>query len=436
MNLTLAEVRELPLAAALLDLDGTLIARTPEWNGAGPGTVLYSLRVTRLAVATGAADPAAAALLDLLLAALGDAAGAVQGVQQLRITMLSASLRVVAGRQVATRGSSHDVIDLAVAGIGARTELSVRVEGRPAVPVAAPEVAALCLVQLAVNAERHTRTSWVTLVQDGTAFHVVWPGRSGRPQLPSSRRHLDRARWGLGFCRIAADTLGGAVIPPTDRGDGMVAATLELGLQDLALPLAAVRGQRVHKATRTWDEETGCVPGAAVEPGSRLAICIEAAAAAPGRAVARDGWRARLAGGRCWIAIPPDDVADRARDVVDGLVHERALWEGVPEPHRSRVFALSSLLGGRLGSPMPRVPAGIWNQRMAALATELRLRSEIPRFSGLGAMDPRIVAHLVAELDGELRLLGDALVLELPPDREGDPRVSGLERAGNLVTLS
>src|ERR1019366_9115174 len=165
------------------------------------------------------------------------------------VTMLAASLRLVAGRRVTTVGTSHDVIDLAVAGIGARTALEVHVDGRPAFPVRAPEVAALALVQLAVNAARHRR---------------------------------DRQRWGLGFCRIAADTLGGAIYPPADRGDGTVGATLELGLQDLTLPLAAIRGHRVVKATRTWDEETGCLPGAGVEPGSRLAGCPGAPSGGPG----------------------------------------------------------------------------------------------------------------------------------------------------------
>ena len=70
MNLTIAEVRELPLPAALLDRDGEIIAATPEWSGAGPGTVLFALRQTSLAVTVVPADPAAAALLDGLLAAI------------------------------------------------------------------------------------------------------------------------------------------------------------------------------------------------------------------------------------------------------------------------------------------------------------------------------------------------------------------------------
>jgi hypothetical protein len=436
MNLSIAEIRELPLPAALLDRDDEVIAATPEWPGTGPGTVLYALRSTRLAVASASADPAAIALLDRLLAAMEATAEVVEGVQRLRVAMLASSLRLVAGRRVTTVGTSHDVIDLAVAGITARTALEVRVDGRPAVPVQAPEVAALALVQLAVNAERHTRTTSVTLVHDGSAFHVIWPGSAGRIATATSRSHQDRRRWGLGFCRIAADTLGGAIYPPVDRGDGTVAATLELGLQDLALPVAAIRGHRVLKATRTWDEETACLPGAAIEPGSRLASCLEAASGAPGRAVSRDGWTARLARDRTWVAIPPDDILDRGRDVLDGIAHERALWEGIPATFQARVFALASLLATRLGAPLPRVPGGIWNLRMTSLAPLLGLRMTVPRLAALGALDPRIAAYLAAELGVEMVTDGDDLLLRIRPGLEDDDRIIGLVRVGDAIRLT
>ena len=187
--------------------------------------------------------------------------------------MLTTSLRLVAGRRVHTSGTSHDVIDLAAAGITARTGLKVRIDGRPAFPVHAPEVAALALVQLAVNAERHTRTTSVTLVQDEGAFHVVWPGEAGRTAPTTARSHRDRKRWGLGFCRIAADTLGGAVYPPADRGDGSVAATLELGLHDLALPIAAIRAIGCSRRLARGTRRPGACP---VRPSSLARGCRHA----------------------------------------------------------------------------------------------------------------------------------------------------------------
>ena len=70
MNLTIAEISDLPLPAALFDRDDELIVSTPEWPGAGPGTVLFALRGTRLAVASESPDPASAGLLDRLLDAM------------------------------------------------------------------------------------------------------------------------------------------------------------------------------------------------------------------------------------------------------------------------------------------------------------------------------------------------------------------------------
>jgi hypothetical protein len=436
MNLTIAEIRELPLPAALLDVDGEVIAATPEWGGAGPGTVLYALRQTRLAVAVVSADPAEAVLLDGLLTAMEATANRLEGTQRLRVTMLAASLRLVAGRQVTTVGTSHDVIDLAVAGIGARTALEVHVDGRPAFPVRAPEVAALVLVQLAVNAERHTRTTMVTLVQEDEAFHVIWSGAAGPGRSATARNRRDRQRWGLGFCRIAADTLGGAIYPPADHGDGTVCATLELGLHDLTLPVAAIRSGRVAKATRAWDEETGCLPGAGVQPGSRLAACLDAASAARGRAVTCDGWTARQVRERSWVAIPPDDVLERARDVLDGIGHERALWEGIAPHLQVRVFALTALLAARLGTPLPRVPVGIWNQRMGALAAALRLPMDVPRLTALGGVEPRIAAYLAAELGSEMVMDGDDLLLRVRPGMERDARLLDLVRVGDAVRLT
>ena len=437
MNLTIAEIRELPLPAALLDRDHAVIAATPEWGGAGPGTVLFALRHTTLAVAVVPADPAAAAILDGLLAAMEMTGDALGGDQRMRIVMLAASLRLVAGRRVATRGTSHDVIDLAVSGIRARTALEVSAEGHASVPVQAPEVAALALVQLAVNAERHTRTTSVTLVHDGSAFHVVWPGMAGPGTFPTARNRRDRQRWGLGFCRIAADTLGGAVYPPADRGDGTVGATLELGLHDLALPLAAIRSYRVVKATRTWDEETGYLPGAAVVPASRLAACLDAASRSAGTAVRRDGWTARLVRERYWVAIPPDEVLERARDVLEGIAHGRALWEGIAPRLQARVYALTALLGARLGSALPRVPAGIWNQRMLDLAPALGLRMDVPRLFALGGVDPRIAAYLAAELGSEMVTDDDDdLWLRIRPGMEQDARLVDLTRVGDTVRLT
>jgi hypothetical protein len=436
VNLTLGEIADLPASAALFDADGAPLATTPEWAGAGPGTVRYAARATTLAVATESADAGSMELVDRLLGELDAAGTAVAGDQRRRVAMLSASLRLVMGRSLGPAGSSHDVIDLALAGIRARTALHVTVTGQPRFAVPAPEAAALCLLQLAVNAERHTHTSWIALEQEGRAFHVLWPGRAGRAALSTARGHRDRHGWGLGFARIAADAMGAALHPPRDRDDGMVAATLELGMRDLAFPVAQVREGSVRKATRTWDEETGSLPGSSAAAGTRLARCLEAAAGRPGQLVRREGWSARRVGDRTWVAVLPDGVIDRARDLLAGMAHERALWEDVEEPQQSRIFALGALLAARLGTPLPRSPFGTWNRRMAELAPAFRLPGEVPQVLGLGAVDPRIAAYLASELGAGFVADGDDLLLRVRGDGVGDPRLSELPRVEGGVRLT
>lgn len=421
MNLTTADLAELPLPAAAFDDEDGLIAQTPEWQGATAGAVAYPVRHNRLVVATGEANPHCEAILNRLLDAMDQTADAVAGQQSLRVTMLAASLRIIAGRRLTSAGTSHDVIDYARAGISARTSLNVNVEGMPAFPVASPEVAALVLVQFAANAERHARVSSVTITQSENAFSVIWPGQSGNRDIYTARQRGARQRWGMGFARIAADTLGGAVYPPYDRGDGMVIATLELGLNRLALPLAAVSGGRVVKATRSWDEETGLDPGREVQAGTKLAAAVRSALERPREIAVHEGWWARAVRDSVWIAIPPDDIMDRARDVLDGIVHERALWDGVPDPGQSRVFALASLLGAMLGTPLPRVPGDTWNRKFPELREAFGITMPIPVFEGMGAVDPRVVAYLASEFGARFDVDGEEMWLIIRPDRLNDP---------------
>ena len=431
MNLSLTDLNELPFAAALVDTCGDVIAQTPEWAGAGPGTVGYPVRRNRLLIAGEATAADTGALLERLLGAIDAAAAALSGVRALRVRMVAASLRLLAGRDTAGAGTSHDVLDLACAGISARTALRVDVEGSAAVPVLAPEVAALVLVQLAVNAERHARVSAVTLRHERASFHVRWLGRAGRARVDTSRQRQHRERWGMGFARIAADTLGGAVYPPFPDGAGRVVATLELGLGRLALALAAVRSGRVLRATRTWDEETGAPPGTRIEADERLTAAWAAARSAAGRIATARGLVVRRARDVVWMAVPPDGPADRIRDVIDGLVHERALIDGVGETERSRISALALLLGSRLGSPLPRVPAATWNRRMAELAGHLTLPGPLPAFDGVGATHPDVSALLAAEAGEGFERDGDELWLRLRDERAGDPLVAPLLTAGS-----
>lgn len=437
MILTIRDLEELPLPAALFDDEDEVIAHTPEWAGATPGAVAYPVRNTRLVICTGDASPQCEAVLTRLLDAMAATASAVSGQQAMRVAMLAASLRIIAGRRVNSVGTSHDVIDYAKAGISARTSLEVHVEGRPSYRVVAPEVAALVLVQFAANAERHARVTSVTISQTENSFHVLWPGESGNRDIVTARQRGMRERWGMAFARIAADTLAGAVYPPYDRGDGMVMATLELGIDRLALPIAAIRGNKVIKATRSWDEETGYHPGREIDPASRVAASVRAALERPTQIAVHDGWWSRATSDHVWVAVPPDDIMDRARDVLDGIVHERALWDGVPEPAQSRVFALASLLGAMLGTPLPRVPGDTWNRKFPELAQAFRLPMPLPTFEGLGAVDPKIVAYLASEFGDHFETENEELFLHVRADKLEDPFVRlFLQPEDNALKLS
>ena len=437
MNLGLADLRALPLASALFDAHGDVVACTPEWRGAGPGAAAYPVRRSRLVVCVDTAAPSCAALLERLLDELDAAAMAVAAPWSLRLRMLAASLRLVAGRSVAAEGgTSDDVLQLAAAGIEARTALRLDIERGDARPVRAPEAAALILVQLAVNAERHAGVDAVTVTQAGNAVHVRWRGGIRGAHVATARRHDERERWGLGFARIAADAIGAVVHAPYTDG-GVTSATLEFGVGRLALPLAAVREGRVLRATRTWDEETRLGPGADVSVDPRATAALRAAQDAGGAIARSGGWSARAARGLVWIAIRPDDVADRARDVIDGLAHERALTDGVEEPRRARIGALGHLLGRLLGTPIQRVPAPAWVRRMRELAGPFRLDMSIPDFAGVGATDPSVCALLAAEVGERFEVDGDSLWLTVRPWAARDPLLSPLARAdGGRVALS
>jgi len=426
VNLTLGEVAELPLPAALFGADDHLVASTPEWTGSAPGAVTLRVRGHRLVVGTERASSDREDLVALLLDSLDSASRHALDGSSLQVRMLATALRLLAGRVVDGAGSSDHVVHFASAGVRARTGLEVTIEDHAAWEVRAPEVAALVLVQLAVNAERHGRARAVTISQSTQALHVGWRGRSGDARVRTARRRGDRDRWGLGFARIAADALGGVVYALTDAGDGACSSTLELGVSRLALPLAAVRRGVIAKATRAWDEETGLLPGTPAEADARLVGCIDGARSADGAIASSAGWHAREGVDLTWIAIPPDGTLDRMRDLVDGLAHERALWEGVREPDRSRIAAVAALLASAIGTPLARSPALAWTRRMRELSSVFSLPMAVPECQAVGALDPQVTALLACEVGACFEVDGERMWLRTRPDSRGNPLLRAL----------
>src|ERR1700693_4628909 len=113
----MAEIAELPLAARLVGAGGEVVARTPEWDGPGPGAVSYPVRNMRLVVRTRPASPQCDEVLNRLLDAIDGAVGGLESPQAKRVRMLGSSLRLVAGREPGGWGTTDEVLDIAHAGI-------------------------------------------------------------------------------------------------------------------------------------------------------------------------------------------------------------------------------------------------------------------------------------------------------------------------------
>jgi hypothetical protein len=363
VRLSAGDVAGLPLACALFDRAGQLIAATPEWTGFSLGALTYEAGIGRLVVVPDGCSADVDTLVTDLIAEVGEAAAALPAPDRLAVEMLAASLALVAGRAFAPGAPA--TLDALLAYVfegvrrsaaGARLDVVVDVPTE----VRAPAAVALGLLQLVRNAVRHSGAERLTLrVGRGPTFRVEWddPGLESRP-VATSRRPDQRARWGLGYARLLADSLGGVVTAPGPVAAGRVGAAIGLGSPRLSAPLAAVAGGTIERATRAWDEETGLAPGSATD--DRVDAAVAAAATHPGHIGYADIFRAREVGPRTWLAVAPQSSTGRARDLLRGMQHENALLSA-PEPRATRIYAISAVLSCALdGVPPEAVAASTW----------------------------------------------------------------------------
>jgi hypothetical protein len=408
-----AEVSALPLAACLHDLEGRPVVATPEWAGPCPGTLTYHTGQGHLLVAPDEPAIELDGLMGRLLAALGEATAAMDGEHARRATVFAAGLELMSGRPPSGYGNVAEVLDLALAAIPARTQdLALSVEAPiPHGPVPAPAAVALAMVQLAVNAQQHEEAPSVSLrVAAGPTFYVEWPSSDVlSTELRSHRHVLRRRRWGWGYVQMVADALGGSALPAGPTSPGRQGASLGLGAARLTLPVACVRGDRVERATLSWDQDPD-VPGFGQPLRGPLADLVRRTEANPGRIEFHDLYRARSESGRTWIVLSPESDSARARDLLRGMTHEQALWS-VPEPHATRVHALAALLAGALGEPLPAVPPSVWGEVLPEAFAALGL--DVPACPDAMVLpDPRLAAFLLAEAGGRLVISGDEVRLE------------------------
>ena len=405
MRLTASDVARLPLSCALFDRRGQVITATPEWRGSVFGVLVYEAVVGSLVVEPDGSSPDVDHLVGELIGEVLAATHHLGRPDRLSAEMLAAGLALVAGRLMPAEatGTTSDVVEYVREG-ARRSVSSVALEASPGVEqaVRAPAAIALALVQLVRNAARHSAAERVTLsVGRGPTFAVEWRADSAGVAITTARRPDQRQRWGLGMARLLADALGGVLTAPMPLRAGVVGSSIGFGYPRLCAPIAsAVRG-RIERASRPWDEETGLVPGAPLDP--RLTRAVEAALARPGEITFTDIYRARAIGARVWLGIAPQSSLGRARDVLRGLQHEASLL-AAPEPHATRIFALAAVLESVVSRVGPEpVSASTWSRdfQPACRALGVDPPPSVPA-DRLRYPDPRVTAYLIATLAGEV----------------------------------
>jgi hypothetical protein len=120
------------------------------------------------------------------------------------------------------------------------------------------------------------------------------------------------------------------------------------------------------------------------------------------------------------------------RVLLRGLHHERALWSA-PEPHATRVSALTTLLQAAMGEAWPSAPPGVYAEDLPAACAALGVAPP-ERVDALRPPDPRAAAFLLAEAGGRLVRRGDGVWLTGADP--GSPLLRALGARGGELAIS
>jgi hypothetical protein len=421
------DVASLPVPAALLDQRGRIVATTPEWQGAAPGTVCYHAGQARLLVGPEVPEWAEQeAVVRRLLDEVRAAVAVMPYEQAVCAAVLGSGLELVAGWPPNPNvvGSAAEMLAWAVTVIRARVpEVEVEVaEPVKDTPVPAPGQIALALLQLAANAHSHAGSRQLRLrVGPGPAFYVEWPAKQAAGGVAAGQSHSSlRRRWGLGYVRMVADYLGATALPVGPTAPGWNGSCLSLGNRRLTLPLALVVGGRTVRCTQTWDQGVRSLdPTVPSAIAADMGPVLDAARASPGTSVRHGLLTARRATRGTWVALPPETGPERTRDVVRGLDHDRALWTA-PEPHATRVHGLIVQLERSLGAPPTAFAPETFVRDLPLACAALGVRAPAIR-TILACPDPRATAFLLSELGGDLVVEPDGTYLAPGQDAARSP---------------
>lgn len=417
VRLTPPIVSALPLAAAVIGPDGGTLAQTPEWMGPGLGTVVYGAGSSALLVTPLDQEREVTVLVDELLVAMRRASETVAPEFRARLTVVAAALEVIVGRRPEGIGTVGEAASLASAlsPFHPDTQLVVSLRDVPAdTPLPSAAAVAMALHQIVRNASTHDRASSVMLTASQVApgaltlsldwaSRVAGPPGSVRTSRVLSRRvsgaepgaMLQHKGWGLGYVAVAADALGAVRTGPMLGEDRIMHATLDFGVPRLMLPIACVSEWKIEESTPGWDSEEVRCPAQGSPTTVELDRVVRDAEAALGQIVSHGPWLARTTGTKTWIALPPDGMRERARDMLVGCSHERATWN-VAEPVSTTVNALLVLVSLAAGQPEEDwlVLPETWPRYFVKAAKALGLDVAPPPIEG-PALDATAVAYLM-----------------------------------------
>ncbi|HXL59598.1 MAG TPA: hypothetical protein VN959_02835, partial [Mycobacterium sp.] len=353
---------------------------------------------------------------------------------QLRLGALASSVALVAGISDLHGGTTADVLDNLTALLSTVSAHGVTVGEHTIGAVPDAPVLALALLQLVINARRHDDATEVTVdIDAGPAFRVRWRGELPPQGVSTARHQADRDRWGLGFVRLAMDALGGIFLSPASQGPGQITAVLAIDPSPrLQLPMAAVRDGVVDAASPAWDEETQLPPGSRLpERWSRL---VDAASSSPGVIQRARSARARAVEGTVWIAIPAEGTADRARDVIRGLEHERDLLDA-PQPFATLIEGLAGVIALLLGDHPHRVTPTAFDEGYPRAADAVAAPPFPGRFTGPAAPSPALIAVIASRVGAILSLRDDRLAIQASEQHRGDSMIRRLGDGTGIILL-